>query len=424
MIPALITGGASILSGLLSAVSQSTSAAAQRRSAERTNELNYRIWQEQKAHNIDMFNLENQANIDMWNMANEYNDPSAQVDRLRSAGLNPYLAMQSGNPSGVATNAPSAGDAQPASAPQMQMLPSESFNNGLAAAVSQAMQTFAIFSQADLNDANASSVRGMLPFYQANLSSDTNMKLESTDFMKALKDDKLFDLYFKRDTRDIQYQMKEQVLVGQKVQNAYNSLKVSEQSVINHYLEPQQLMSLGTMYYSMVESYYRGQINGVEFKQMDKYLKAKLRNIESSTYKNYSSAEKDYTGALKDYADIEGVNAEIRSKDASSRLANANAYGQELRNGALVRAWNEYCEDLRMQFAAGIMSSRLSIGQNAPLVQQYEDQGLDGFLMRSLHIGKHMYNGLPEFKSNKPTYTRSSTYKNSSGVFRFSKTWQ
>lgn len=42
-------------------------------------------------------------NIDMWNRANEYNDPSAQMARLKAAGLNPNLVYGSGSVTGNTT---------------------------------------------------------------------------------------------------------------------------------------------------------------------------------------------------------------------------------------------------------------------------------------------------------------------------------
>lgn len=128
--------GSALLGGIGGLLGQSSTNKTNLQIARETNEQNYRIWQEQKAHNKDMFNLENQANIDMfnmqnqaaidmWNMQNAYNDPSAQVERLKNAGLNPLNVLNSsGTASGNATSAPSVGNlssatAQPAQAPTM-----------------------------------------------------------------------------------------------------------------------------------------------------------------------------------------------------------------------------------------------------------------------------------------------------------------
>lgn len=45
-----------------------------------------------------------EANLKFWNLQNEYNDPSAQMQRLRKAGLNPHLIYGS-NASGASGNA-------------------------------------------------------------------------------------------------------------------------------------------------------------------------------------------------------------------------------------------------------------------------------------------------------------------------------
>lgn len=45
--------------------------------------------EKQRAWNEKMFNETNAWNLEMWNKENEYNTPTAQVQRLRDAGLNP-----------------------------------------------------------------------------------------------------------------------------------------------------------------------------------------------------------------------------------------------------------------------------------------------------------------------------------------------
>lgn len=85
---ALIGLGGSLFGGLFG--SKSSSAKAQLTATRETNEQNYKIWQEQKQHEIDM-----------WNMQNAYNTPEQQVARLREAGLNPYLSLQNGSATGA-----------------------------------------------------------------------------------------------------------------------------------------------------------------------------------------------------------------------------------------------------------------------------------------------------------------------------------
>lgn len=72
-------------------------------------------------------------NLELWNMQNQYNSPSAQMARLRSAGLNPNLVYGSGvtgNSSGQASAY------QPARISRAEMQPYRGWNLGLSDAVS------------------------------------------------------------------------------------------------------------------------------------------------------------------------------------------------------------------------------------------------------------------------------------------------
>lgn len=50
----------------------------------------------------DMYDRQYKDTVKFWNMQNEYNDPRAQVERLRAAGLNPALMYGGGAGSGAA----------------------------------------------------------------------------------------------------------------------------------------------------------------------------------------------------------------------------------------------------------------------------------------------------------------------------------
>lgn len=59
-----------------------------------------------------MYNKQVEDNIKFWNMQNEYNNPSAVLERMRSAGINPLLYMSDGQMTGnIATQAPASGTA-------------------------------------------------------------------------------------------------------------------------------------------------------------------------------------------------------------------------------------------------------------------------------------------------------------------------
>ncbi len=151
---------------VLGSVGQSNQNATQQQIAQERNELDYKMWQEEKEHNIEMFNMENQANIDMfnmqnqaeidmWNMNNAYNDPSQQVERLRNAGLNPYLYLQGQSGSaGNSSSAPSAGtlNAGSIAASNRPTPQGYSYSDPWLIAGSQMLDSVSAFSQAHLND--------------------------------------------------------------------------------------------------------------------------------------------------------------------------------------------------------------------------------------------------------------------------------
>lgn len=98
-IDAAISGGASLLGGILGKNSQSS-----------TNKTNLQINRENQKWNEKMMDKQNAWNLAQWNRENEYNSASQQVARLKAAGLNPYL-MMSGGSSGSASSVTSASPA-------------------------------------------------------------------------------------------------------------------------------------------------------------------------------------------------------------------------------------------------------------------------------------------------------------------------
>ena len=58
--------------------------------------------EEQRDWSERMFDKQNEWSLNMWNKQNEYNSPSAQVQRLRDAGLNPLYYGLDGSSAGAA----------------------------------------------------------------------------------------------------------------------------------------------------------------------------------------------------------------------------------------------------------------------------------------------------------------------------------
>lgn len=83
-------------------------------SAAGTNVANALMYKRQRADNRQDATTAYQRSIDMWNMNNAYNDPSAQMERLKQAGLNPNLVYGGGaTTTASAPSAPQASSATP-----------------------------------------------------------------------------------------------------------------------------------------------------------------------------------------------------------------------------------------------------------------------------------------------------------------------
>lgn len=123
----------------------------------------------QYQYNKKLAEQQNQYNIDMWNMQNEYNSPTAQMARLKDAGLNPNLAygnVSTGNathaPEQVAPNAPNAQqamkDAGAAFNPEQIINFAIATKKGLAEAQKSEEEAREAGANADIKEAHAQSL--------------------------------------------------------------------------------------------------------------------------------------------------------------------------------------------------------------------------------------------------------------------------
>ena len=124
--------GAAIIGGLGSIVGSAIGANAQRQANIQNMQLakyqnNWQTAENDKAY---------ARSIEMWNMQNQYNSPTAQMSRLRQAGLNPNLVYGSGV---TGNNAGSTPQYQPAKIQRATMEPYRGWNLGISDAVSTFM---------------------------------------------------------------------------------------------------------------------------------------------------------------------------------------------------------------------------------------------------------------------------------------------
>lgn len=121
--------GAAIIGGLGSIVGSAIGASSQRRVNIQNMELakyqnNWQTAENDKAY---------ARNLEMWNMQNAYNSPTAQMSRLRQAGLNPNLVYGNGVTGNSSGSAP---QYEPAKIQRATMEPFRGWNLGLSDAVS------------------------------------------------------------------------------------------------------------------------------------------------------------------------------------------------------------------------------------------------------------------------------------------------
>lgn len=102
-IPAIIAAGASIAGTIASNVNSRKAIEAQK--SENNDTRNY---------NLGLAHLQNRWNLEQWNRENAYNNPAAQMARMKAAGLNPDLAYGQQNLSAASPEMTAGESATPA----------------------------------------------------------------------------------------------------------------------------------------------------------------------------------------------------------------------------------------------------------------------------------------------------------------------
>lgn len=124
--------GAGIIAGVGSLLGSGINAIAQNRA----NRQNLKLAQYQNAWQSAENDKAFKNNVLMWNMQNAYNSPTAQMSRLRQAGLNPNLVYGSGVTGNSAGSAP---QYEPIKVQRATMEPYRGWNLGLSDAISTYM---------------------------------------------------------------------------------------------------------------------------------------------------------------------------------------------------------------------------------------------------------------------------------------------
>lgn len=125
----------------------------------------WKFYDDQKANAWKLYEDNKAYQTEMWNKQNEYNDPSAQRERLEAAGLNPYMMMNGGSAgvagsvSGTQGSAPSAGSPSAQGVQPPTATPYSADYSGVMQGLGHAIDTIMTGSQRNIQDAQANNLR-------------------------------------------------------------------------------------------------------------------------------------------------------------------------------------------------------------------------------------------------------------------------
>lgn len=306
----LITAGGSLFSGLLGGLFSSSSAKsaakAQLQATRETNAQNYKIWQEQRQHAIDM-----------WNMENDYNSPINQRARLESAGYNPYLAFGDvGNTAG-SVNIPSAPQMI---APDSSAFPNtgEIWNQALQSSFINAVNALSAVSQ--IENTNADTIGKSIDneYFRKTFLDRVGKTKEEYAFQRWLNQHQEFDLGLKKETKGLQIDILKQQRDNLRVQRELMNLDVKSKEILNNYLDQKQQLEVMTMsqnYYNM----YRDGL--IKEEQLETQI-AQTLYVKANT--NLAHAQAALVNSQKQGQDIQNdINSSTR--DAQVEIAFNNA---------------------------------------------------------------------------------------------------
>lgn len=125
----------------------------------------WKFYDDQKANAWKLYEDNKAYQTEMWNKTNEYNDPSAQRERLEAAGLNPYMMMNGGSAgvagsvSGTQGSAPSAGSPSAQGVQPPTATPYSADYSGVMQGLGHAIDTIMTGSQRNIQNAQADNLR-------------------------------------------------------------------------------------------------------------------------------------------------------------------------------------------------------------------------------------------------------------------------
>lgn len=278
----LISGIGSVVGSLIGGKSasdaQSSANATNMQIAQMNNEFNERMMEKQIAYNRENQQVQNQWSEDMYN---KYNSPTAQVEQMKKAGLNPYT--QGNSPIGANQTSAQAGGINPPTATPVQVSPVTGMADALRNASSMLLQLPLLTAETEGkkldnvgktidNDFKAALAQAKLDNL---VHSTNNLKLKNT-----FQD--LSNNMFQR-TFDMEVERKQMAnkLLDIQIQDA--AAKLVQDEVLAKYAEKEKLQQLKLLSAQIVTEYAKGKLTKQQF--FSEVQKTKALIIENK-YKN------------------------------------------------------------------------------------------------------------------------------------------
>lgn len=275
-----IEGGSAVLGTVLGGIFGS-------KSQNNANATNLQISRENNDFNERMMQKQLDYNTDMWNKQNSYNTPSAQVQRLKEAGLNPYLMMSNGNQIGTASSANSASMASASGNPNMQAFdPSSGIANGVNA-IGGAIANYISMKKAESEISKMNFENKLLEQQIISMSKDNEYKsLMNDEMLRGFK----FDNYKK----SAEYE--NQLWSNRYQQETFNSdvgiKRLQEQNLANQNV----IQGLTALQMSLYNRQLQNEINA-----FPKRLKAELNEAYARSFAAFASGKASLSQAALNF---------------------------------------------------------------------------------------------------------------------------
>ena len=328
----IIQGGSGVLGSLLGGIFGSSS----QNSANRTN---LKIAQMNNEFNERMMQKQMDYNTDMWNKQNEYNTASAQVQRLKEAGLNPYLMMSNGSQIGSASSVNSPSLASASGNPNIQAYdPSNSIASGVNA-IGGAIANYISMKKAESEISKMNFENKLLEQQIISMSKDNEYKsLMNVEMLRGFK----FDNYQK----SAEYE--NQLWSNRYQQETFNSdvgiKRLQEQNLANQNV----LQGLTALQMSLNNKQLQNEIDA-----FPKRLKAELNEAYARSFAAFASGKASLSSAALNFK--MAINETLKQRglhyDNTVKLRSINSLVQTAKYTASKAKWessmSEYDYNMR-----------------------------------------------------------------------------